>query len=81
MKIKMPLADLIRDFDDKLKSITEGFASFNYEIFGEEKGEVDKLEILVVGEPITGLSRVVARDEVDFEGREMVLKLKKLLPR
>ncbi len=81
VKIKMPLADLIRDFDDKLKSITEGFASFNYEIFGEEKGEVDKLEILVVGEPITGLSRVVARDEVDFEGREMVLKLKKLLPR
>jgi len=81
IKVKMPLADLIRDFDDKLKSLSEGFASFNYEIFGEEKSEVDKLEILVAGEAVTGLTRVVARDEIDFEGRAMVEKLKKLLPR
>ncbi|MFA5173074.1 MAG: translation elongation factor 4 [Candidatus Paceibacterota bacterium] len=80
-KAKMPLADLIRDFDDKLKSVSEGYASFSYEFAGYEKGAVEKLEILVAGEVVSGLTRVVAKDEVDYEARKMAEKLKDLLPR
>lgn len=81
LKLKMPLADLIRDFDDKLKSATEGYASMSYELLGDEPGDIAKLEILVAGEPITGLTRVVAKDELVSEGRVMLKKLKDLLPR
>ena len=81
MHAKMPLADLVRDFDDKLKSITEGYASFSYEVIDEEPGEVVKLEILVAEEVVPGLTRIVAKDEVEREGRTMVEKLKELLPR
>lgn len=80
-KAKMPLADLIRDFDDKLKSVSEGYASFSYEFAGYEKGEVEKLEILVANEVVSGLTRVVAKDEIEYEARKMAEKLKDLLPR
>ena len=81
LKVKIPLADLIRDFDDKLKSATEGFASLSYELTYPEPGEVAKLEILVAGAAIPGLTRVIAKDELDKEGRAMLKKLKDLLPR
>ena len=78
---KMPLADLIRDFDDQIKSASAGFASFSYKFLGFEEGDVDKLEILVAGEPVSGLTRIIARDELEREGRKMVEKLKDLLPK
>jgi len=80
-KLKMPLADLIRDFDDKIKSISEGFASFSYKLIGLEKGKVHKLEILVAGDVVSGLTRIIAEDELEHEARQMTEKLKKLLPR
>jgi len=78
---KMPLADLIRDFDDQIKSASAGFASFSYKLLGFEEGKIDKLEILVAGVSVSGLTRIVARDELEREGRKMVEKLKDLLPK
>ncbi len=78
---KIPVSDLMQDFDDKVKSISGGFASFTYTLIGEEPANVEKLEIHIAGEPVPGLTRIVADDEVDREGREMVKKLKDLLPR
>ncbi|MDP3956614.1 MAG: translation elongation factor 4 [bacterium] len=77
----LPLADLISDFDDKLKSISQGYASFSYELSAEAKADLAKLEILVANEIVPGLTRVVVKSEVEREGRNMVEKLKELLPK
>ncbi len=77
----MPLADLILDFDDKLKSVSQGFASFSYEFSGYKEARVKKLDILVAGEKVTGLSRIIPEKDIDREGRRMVARLKDLLPR
>ena len=76
----LPLAELILDFDDRLKSVTSGYASFSYEIVGYEKTEIKKLDIHVAGEPVMGLARIVAAKDIESIGRQMALKLKDLLP-
>ncbi|MDO8516197.1 MAG: translation elongation factor 4 [bacterium] len=76
----MPLAELIRDFDDRLKSVSAGYASFSYELGGEEEASVDKMEILVAEEVVPALTRVVSRREMEHESRETVARLKDLLP-
>jgi GTP-binding protein LepA len=81
VKTEMPLADLILDFDDKLKSVSEGFASFSYEFSDYREADVKKLDILIAGEQVPGLSRIVPRKDLEYEGRKMVQKLKELLPR
>ncbi|MBI2035625.1 MAG: elongation factor 4 [Candidatus Liptonbacteria bacterium] len=78
---KLPLSDLISDFDDKLKSVSSGYASFSYELSGEERADLTKLEILVAGEVVPGLTRIVRRDEAEREGRQMLTRLKDLLPK
>jgi len=78
---KLPLADLIRDLDDKLKSVSQGFASFHYEIIGYEKAEVDKLEVLVAGHLVPGLTRILPKKDIEREARFTVEKLKELLPK
>lgn len=81
VRAKLPLSELILDFDDRLKSATSGFASFNYELVGYEPTKVRRLDIHVAGEPILGLSRIVFAEDVESEGRKMALKLKDLLPK
>jgi GTP-binding protein LepA len=76
---KMPLRELIRDFDDQLKSVSAGFASFSYELDGEARAEVEKLEILVIGEVVPALTRIVLKKDVGREARLTVERLKKLL--
>lgn len=78
---KLPLAELISDFDDRLKSISGGFASFSYELADYKKSELKKLEILVAGEPVAGLIRVLPKEKLEREARKMVEKLKDVLPR
>ena len=78
---KLPLADLIGDLDDKLKSVSEGFASLSYELIGYEKADVIKLEILVAGQMLPGLTRVLPKKDIEREGRRTAEKLKELLPR
>ena len=81
VRSRMPLADLIRDFDDNLKSLSGGFASLNYELVEDAPGDVTKLEVLVANEVVPGLTRIVAEDEAEHEGRTMVERLKDLLPK
>ncbi|MFH0890448.1 MAG: GTP-binding protein [Candidatus Liptonbacteria bacterium] len=78
---KMPLAELIRDFDDQLKSTSAGYASFSYELEGDSRADVEKLEILIVGEVASALTRIVFRKDLEREGRATVERLKELLPR
>ncbi|MEX2054411.1 MAG: translation elongation factor 4 [Candidatus Colwellbacteria bacterium] len=78
---KLPLAELIMDFDDKLKSVSQGFASFSYEPAGYEEAELKRLDIYVANDLIPGLSRVVYKEDAEKEGRRMAEKLKDLLPK
>lgn len=77
----MPLVELVSDFDDNLKSLSEGYASFSYEIKGYEKADVARVDMLVSGEKIAGLSRFFPRETLEREARRQVEKLKDLLPR
>ncbi|MEK9194617.1 MAG: EF-Tu/IF-2/RF-3 family GTPase, partial [Patescibacteria group bacterium] len=78
---KMPLSELISDFDDKLKSITEGYASFSYEMLGFEKADVLRVDIHIAGELVPGLSRFLPKTSFEREARVTVGKLKELLPK
>lgn len=78
---KMPLLELISEFDDKLKSVSAGFASFSYELSDYRKSDLKKLEIMVAGSPVAGLTRVVPNKNLEREARKMVEKLKDILPR
>lgn len=79
--LKMPLRELMRNFFDKLKSVTSGFASISYEIEGMRKAEVVRMDILVADEVLPAFSRVVSRRIVEQEAEIMVEKLHSLLPR
>jgi GTP-binding protein LepA len=77
---RMPLSELIRDFDDQMKSVSAGFASFTYTPDGDEPAELKKLEILIAGSVEPALTRIVPAKDVEREGRLMVERLKTLLP-
>ncbi|MCL4403792.1 translation elongation factor 4 [Patescibacteria group bacterium] len=77
----MPLAELISDFDDQLKSLTSGFASMSYELAGYEKADIVRVDIAVAGDNVPGLSRFFPRATSETEGRRMAEKLKNTLPR
>lgn len=76
-----PLANLLTDFYDQLKSITSGYGSFNYELDSYRAEDLVKLDFLVAGEKIDALSVMVHRSEADYLGRDIVKKLKSVIPR
>jgi GTP-binding protein LepA len=78
---KMPLAELISDFDDKLKSVSLGYASFSYEMSGWKETKVEKMQVLVANEIVPGLTRIVYKDGVEHVARQTVEELKNLLPK
>lgn len=77
----LPLAELIRDFGDQLKSVSAGYASLNYEVADYQKTEVAKMSVLVAGQEVSGLTRIVYQEDLDREARKTVERLKDLLPR
>lgn len=77
----MPLAEIVFNFYDKLKSISKGYASFDYHRIGSEKAELAKLDILLNGEPVDALSSLTHKDNAYDFGRKMCEKLKELIPR
>ncbi|EQA51818.1 translation elongation factor 4 [Leptospira kmetyi] len=78
---ELPLAELIFEFYDKLKSFTRGYASLDYEPSGYKASQLVKMDILVNGEPVDALSMIVHRTKAEQRGREIIEKLKDLIPR
>ncbi|HEY4832356.1 MAG TPA: elongation factor 4, partial [Waddliaceae bacterium] len=77
---RFPLNEIITDFSDKLKSVTRGYGSFNYEDEGYEKGDIVKLEIRVNEEPVDAFSCLVHRSKAESKGRAICEKLKEVIP-
>jgi len=77
----LPLNEVVFDFYDRLKSITKGFASFDYSIDEYKKGDLVKVSILVNSEPVDALAMIINREQAEFRGRAICLRLKNLIPR
>jgi GTP-binding protein LepA len=81
IKYRIPLAEIVVDFYDQLKSRTQGYASLDYTLTGYQEADLVKLDILVNSTPVDALSLVVHRDFAYTQGRALVEKLRKLIPR
>jgi len=81
LRYELPLAEIIFDFYDKLKSSTRGYASLDYEPAGMRRSSLVKVDILLNGEPVDAFSSIIHRDKAYEYGKRMVSRLKELIPR
>ncbi|MBI4234753.1 elongation factor 4 [Candidatus Peregrinibacteria bacterium] len=81
LTFELPLASIVIDFYDKLKSISSGYASMNYEYLDYRPEDLVKLDIIVAGELVAALSLILHKSEAFYVGRDLTLKLKELIPR
>jgi GTP-binding protein LepA len=81
LTVELPLGEIVFDFYDKLKSISKGYASFDYHIFGHQEADLVKLDILLNGDTVDALSTLLHRDNAYDFGRKFCIKLKEYIPR
>ena len=81
LEFGIPLSEMLVDFYDQLKSRTQGYASMDYSLVGYRPGNLVRLDVLVAGEPVDALSVIVHRDAAYVKGRDLVSRLRELIPR
>ena len=78
---RIPMAEILVDFNDKLKSTTRGYGSMDYEYDGYQAAQLVKMDMMIAGEPVDAFSMIVHRERAESQGRELALKLKEVIPR
>ena len=81
LEYELPLNEIVTDFYDKLKTLTRGYASFDYEPIGYKEGDLVKMDIRVAGEVVDALSVIVPKNKAERKGRELIKVMKELIPR
>lgn len=81
LSYEIPLAEIITDFFDNLKSRSKGYASMDYDLIGYRESKLVKLDILIAGDPVDALSSIVHIDKASYYGRQIAQKLRELIPR